>query len=143
MSELQSWELHIPGTPPSLNRVGGTSHWSKHHKFKKQWEGFIWIALQEVHVPKPLESITASAVLRFSYVRRRDEGNYRSTLEKALGDALQLGWIPDDTPRHFRFNGLKFDPEKGQPHTIIRLESVDPCLCDDPEAEYCPLHDAW
>jgi len=117
-------ELHIPGTPPSLNRLSH-SHWTKFARFKKDWQGFIFIALLDAKVPKHLGSVKASAVLRFNQNRRRDEGNYRATLEKALGDALQLGWIPDDTPDHFQFTDLTFDEEKGKPLTIIRLQSDD------------------
>lgn len=135
------YELHIPGTPPSLNRVGSQSNWRTFHRHKKKWEGFIYIALLEVKVPKDQESLTASAVLRFADKRRRDEGNYRVVLEKALGDALQLGWLPDDTPEHFRFGEVRFDPEKGEPLTIVRLEPADPCFCDDRDADFCPVHD--
>ena len=48
-------------------------------------------------------------MLRFPARRRRDSGNYRVMLEKALGDALvEGGWLPDDTPEHYEFGGVTF-----------------------------------
>lgn len=137
------YELDLPDTPPSINAsgVGASGSWQRFHRLKKQWEGMFVIALLAAKVPKNLPSITASASLRFKTKRRRDEGNFRALLEKALGDALQLGWLEDDTPEYFRFNEVTFEPETGPARTILRLEVVDPCLCEDPEAEACPLHD--
>lgn len=64
-----------------------------------------------------------TASLRFPVKRRRDEGNFRALIEKALGDALQNGgWIPDDTPELYRFGELKFDDKTGPPQTSLLLE---------------------
>lgn len=136
------YELNLPGTPPSINAsgVGASSGWQRFHRLKQKWEGMIYIALLEAKVPKGLNSVTASAQLTFPTRRRRDEGNFRALLEKALGDTLQLGWIPDDTPRYYRFNEVTFEAEKGDATTVIRLEEVDQCLCDDPVVPACPLH---
>jgi hypothetical protein len=57
-------------------------------------------------VPRPVPGgrVEASAVLLVPDRRGRDEGNYRTPLENALGDALVRGaWLPDDTPAHYRF----------------------------------------
>lgn len=83
------------------------------------------VALLAARVPKPLPPVRASAVLRFSSKRKRDEGNFRSVLEKALGDALQLGWLEDDTPEFFTFGDLSFDEETGTPLTKIVIETQE------------------
>ena len=53
----------------------------------------------EQRVPRGLASVKAKATIRFKQRRRRDEGNFRALLEKALGDVLQAGgYLTDDTP---------------------------------------------
>lgn len=119
----QKYELSLPDVPPSLNQVGsrGKSHWA-FTTAKKKWEGMFFIALLEVKVPKGLLTVDAEAVLTFPSKRRRDEGNFRMLLEKALGDILTTGgWIPDDIPEHYAFNGLSFSEETGPKHTLIKL----------------------
>lgn len=116
-------ELHLPGTPPSLNATGASRSWQRFYREKKKWQGFCMIALLEQKVPKGLARVEASARLRFAKQRRRDEGNFRVVLEKALGDALQLhGAIADDTPDQFSFGKVVFDEEQGTPLTIVKLE---------------------
>lgn len=120
----QTYELSLPDVPPSLNAVGsrGKSHWAFSNA-KKKWEGMCFIALLEMKVPKGLERIEASAMLRFKSKRKRDEGNFRVLLEKALGDILVTGgWLEDDTPECYSFGTVEFDPERGDPLTLIRLE---------------------
>lgn len=114
--------LSIPGTPPSLNQVGYRSHWSVGRREKQKWEGFLAIALMEQRVPRGLKSVFASAELRFKQKRRRDEGNFRALLEKALGDVLQTGWLPDDTPEYFRFGAVEFSAPCPEPLTIVHLD---------------------
>ncbi len=73
-------------------------------------------------VPRGLHHVTANALLRFPTRRRRDEGNFRWLLEKALGDALQNGgWLPDDTPEFYLFGRCQFDPEPGPARTIVTI----------------------
>lgn len=118
------YELKLPGTPPSLNTTKG-QHWARAQKVKKEWEGMIYICLLEEHVPKDISRVQATATLYFTTERRRDEGNYRPVLEKALGDALQLGWLDDDTPDKFRFGDIDFVVNRQQPksvRTVIRLD---------------------
>jgi hypothetical protein len=80
--------LSIPDTPPSLNQIGYRSHWAVGRKAKQQWEQWLSIALMEQKVPRGLASVQARATIRFKQKRRRDEGNFRALLEKALGDVL-------------------------------------------------------
>lgn len=122
---LGVYELSIPDTPPSINAasLGSKGAHMKFHRLKKKWEGLFVITLLEAKVPRGLHRVHATAVCRFAVNRRRDEGNFRYMLEKALGDALQLNRnLRDDTPEQFTFGGLTFDPERGHPLTTVRLE---------------------
>lgn len=119
------FELSVPQTPPSLNaaKLGSRGAHMRAHRLKKSWEGMLMIALLEQRVPKKLRRVHATAVCRFAQKRKRDEGNFRYLLEKALGDALQLGGhLADDTPEEFTFGALTFDPERGSARTLVTLE---------------------
>jgi hypothetical protein len=95
------------------------------HKAKRALQADLVKLLQAANVPRPIPGARARATaeLLFPTLRRRDEGNYRTALEKALGDALapapskeerELGlepalvWLPDDTPAHFTFGAVTF-----------------------------------
>lgn len=116
--------LSVPGTPPSFNKVGLHSHWSVGRKAKQDWEQMLSIALMEQAVPRGLTSVKATATIRFKQRRRRDEGNFRALLEKALGDVLQNGWLPDDTPEHYRFGAVELFAPVERPETIVVLVYV-------------------
>lgn len=121
------YELKLPGTPPSINTtgVGSNKNWYRFAREKDKWQGMVFICLLEAKVPKGLGRVHATAHLRFKSKRRRDEGNYRALLEKVVGDALQLGWIEDDTPEFFTFGELTFDEERGDPLTLVRLDVTE------------------
>lgn len=122
---MSEFTLELPGIPKSLNKVGSRGSHFAFHREKKSWEGMITIALLEVKVPKGLERVEAKALLHPPTAHRRDEGNYRTMLEKALGDALQLGWIPDDDPDHFAFRELRFGEKAKKPGlTLITLDTT-------------------
>lgn len=113
--------LEIPGTPPSYN-VTAHAHWHKVRRVKQEWQQFCWAALMEQKVPKGLGAVTATAILRFPQRRRRDEGNFRVIIEKALGDSLVLGgYIPDDTPEHYRFGSVELIAPAPKAETILIL----------------------
>ena len=114
--------LSIPGTPPSFNAVGFRTHWAIGRRHKQQWEQWLSIALLEQRVPRGLKSVRATATIRFKQRRRRDEGNFKPLLEKALGDVLQNGWLPDDTPEHFRFGSVDLLAPVDRPETIVVLD---------------------
>jgi hypothetical protein len=114
--------LSIPGTPPSFNKVGLHSHWAAGRKAKQDWEQWLQIALLEQRVPKGLSSVVAQATIRFKQRRRRDEGNFKPLLEKALGDVLQNGWIENDTPEHYRFGAVELFAPVERPETIVVLD---------------------
>ncbi len=119
--------LSIPGTPPSFNKVGLHSHWAVGRKAKQDWEQWLLIALLEQRVPKGLKSVTATATIRFKQRRKRDEGNFRTLIEKALGDVLQNGWIEDDTPEHYRFGEVELFAPVQRPETIVVLDYERSC----------------
>jgi len=99
----------IGATPPSLNVIAGRGSRFEFASAKRRWQSDLGVLLMAEAVPRGLERVEASAVLSFPTRRRRDEGNYRTLLEKALGDALvEGGWLPDDTPDRFRFGRVRF-----------------------------------
>jgi hypothetical protein len=109
--------------PRSFNATR-MAHWREAQREKKKWQEVFCQLILVAHVePVPPERIlVASGFLRFPVRRRRDEGNYRTPIEKALGDALQqMGTISDDTPDYWRFDHLTIDPEPGPALTEITL----------------------
>lgn len=115
--------LSIPGTPPSYNdkAMARGAHWSEGRKVKRDWEANLSIALMERGVPRRVLRVEATALLLFATRARRDSGNFRVLLEKALGDCLTAGdWLPDDTPDRYEFGRVAFgvDPI---PTTLITV----------------------
>jgi hypothetical protein len=99
--------------PPSLNRVASRgSRWA-YSKAKREWQSNLEQLLMLVKLPRPVAHVEASAVLTFPVMRKRDEGNFRFMLEKALGDALvNGGWLEDDDADRFEFRKVRF--QKGR-----------------------------
>lgn len=122
MTRIQSVELILHSTPPSLNRLGTRgNHWQV-TRAKKQLQTDLEGLLMASRLPRGLQHVTATVTLRFPVRRRRDAENHVWLIAKALGDACQAGgWIPDDTPEHFRCATLLFDPDLGAARTTIRL----------------------
>lgn len=113
--------LDWPDVPPSLNR-NGRSHPMVQYRIKRRLENDFGVLMMEAQLPRRLELVEARAKLRFPVRRKRDEGNFRWLLEKALGDALMAtGRLEDDTPDHYRFFAVQFDEEIGPKRTIIVL----------------------
>jgi hypothetical protein len=103
--------------PPTLNETSHM-HWAPTTRAKQELQDGLEEALRAAGLPCPVPGgrVDVSAVLLVPDRRRRDEGNFRTPLEKALGDALQAGgWLPDDTPEHFRFGELTFEVVSGSP----------------------------
>jgi hypothetical protein len=118
-------ELALGYLPTSLNATQH-AHWTRVRAGKQQLQRDLEIVLLAARLPRPLTAaVLASAVLLVPDRRRRDEGNFRTPLEKALGDALvNGGWIADDTPARFRFGELIFKHEPGVRATRILLSWV-------------------
>lgn len=110
--------------PASFNATAH-AHWAKVRAAKQGLQRDLEMVLLAGRVPRPIPGgfVQASAVLVVPDRRRRDEGNYRTPLEKALGDALvNGGWLPDDTPAHFRFGAVVFEVVRGVRATRVSLE---------------------
>jgi hypothetical protein len=121
VSHLPNYKLELPYVPPSQNQRRG-EHWAKTRARKKKLQDDLFVLMLAEKLPKGLTRVHATASIRLPQNRRRDEGNYRDALEKALGDALQLQWLPDDTPEFFTFGALTFEEETGAARTTITLE---------------------
>jgi len=117
-------ELVYNDVPPSLNRLGTRgSRWTVTRQ-KTRWQDIFEQLLMASGLLRDQEQIRATAQIRLPVRRRRDEGNYRWLLEKALGDALVNGrWLPDDTPEYFTFGEVTFE-EPGPARTTVTLEVV-------------------
>lgn len=134
------YRLELHETPPSLNRFGsvGGGTYYVYRRLKKEWHQTLATALMAARVPRGLVKVEASATMRFPTRRRRDEGNFRWLLEKVLGDTLvEGGWLPDDNAGIFTFGKVTFDPEVGEPLTVILLEVEECYSCGDPGAGSC------
>jgi hypothetical protein len=121
--------IEIAGAPPSLNKLGARGRPVDFHRTKKRWQGTLegyltaatYSGRQHERLPRPIKWARITATIEFPTNRRRDEGNFRSLLEKALGDALTNGgWLADDTGDSYRFQrlDLKHNPRKGKATTI-------------------------
>lgn len=122
-----NFRLELAETPPSLNRFGsvGGGTYYLYRRLKKEWQQTLGVALMAAGVPRGLGKVSATAIMRFSTRRKRDEGNFRWLLEKALGDTLvNGGWLADDDANAFTFGAVTFDPELGPPLTVIELEGA-------------------
>lgn len=120
--------IELAYTPPSINQVAVGRAASRGAgiaatRAKKRLQSDLEAMLLVERIPRPLKFVEAIACLRFAKrSARRDEGNYRTPLEKALGDALvNGGWLSDDTPDTFQFGRLTFDPDPGEPRTQLLL----------------------
>ena len=118
LPRLSMTEAVIEVQPPaSVNRTRG-ERWQATRRRKQQLQSDLHFLLLHGGIPRPIPgaAVTVTGVVRYPKRRRRDEGNIRAPLEKALGDALvDGGWLPDDTPEHFTFGELVFDVEADRP----------------------------
>lgn len=126
--------LEINTVPPSLNALQ-YGHWTRTRKQKRAWQSELEILLMAAGAPRGWKSAHASATLRFPQGRRRDEGNYRYLLEKALGDALvNGGWLPDDTPEHFRFGRVLIEADPGPARSLVAVHFSSELLDQEDQA---------
>jgi hypothetical protein len=113
-------ELVLPRTPPSMNNNQIRSHWRGFHTEKKSWQEEIGQLLMLARLPRNGERAIAGARMRFPKGGRRDSGNFKGVVEKALGDALVEGrYIPDDDDQRYVFTGVEFEDERGADQTVI------------------------
>lgn len=125
-SPVPEFRLTYEDTPPSFNAVGHSGNRWAWTKAKKEWQKNMEDLLQAEAVPRRLGRIEARAVLTFTTRRRRDAVNYRTLLEKCLGDALvNGGWLTDDTGAEFSFGNVVFEVGE-RPSTLLVLAAFPP-----------------
>lgn len=116
--------LQLDWLPPSLNAISTKgSHW-RYTKAKREAHGVLVPALEAISPGFLFNHVYATGHLVFPRRRRRDQGNFRATLEKFLGDALQeAGWLEDDTWDSFEFGDLSYTYTKGVSRTHLKLKA--------------------
>lgn len=112
--------IAIPRTPPSINSWL-SKHWRVRHREKAEWELEL-SALAHAAGLERADRIEAAMTFRFRDKRRRDTGNFSSTLEKMLGDALKGQFLEDDDHQRFYVREARISPQTGTPETIIVLD---------------------
>jgi hypothetical protein len=116
----ETFTVWLGQTPPSLNAIAGRGSRHVFNRAKRSWQSDLGALLLAERMPRRLARVEASATLAFAVARRRDEGNFRTLIEKALGDALvEGGWLEDDTPDQFSFGRVAF--AHGPARTTIEL----------------------
>jgi hypothetical protein len=112
---------HI-GASQSLNVLGSGNQFA-YRQMKNGWQDALTLALEQSGLRRGAQNhILVEGEMCFPDRRRRDQGNHRFIVEKALGDALVAGgWLPDDTWNHFEFGGLAMRVEPGQSWTRLML----------------------
>jgi hypothetical protein len=109
------------GWPPSLNALGDGNRFA-YRSMKEAWEGLFVALLTEADLSSTFERVVVEGEITFPDRKRRDQGNHRFLLEKALGDALVIGgWLADDDWAHYEFGGLSQVYEKGVYRTRLLL----------------------
>lgn len=97
------------GTPQSIRGFGSGANHFQYQTMKHKWQDRLSALLFDAAVPTGLAHVLAEGQVCFPDRRRRDQGNYRFILEKALGDALTEGlWLPDDDWDHYEFGRLRY-----------------------------------
>lgn len=106
------------GFPSSFNIGGsGRNHFAYQNE-KKMWSAFFIEAMDTIGLPRGLGKIHVEGTLTFPTRRMNatgpDQGNFRFSLEKFLGDALEEGgWIKSDNWLTYTFGNLEWRYEKG------------------------------
>lgn len=109
------------GAPPSLNVLGSGNQFA-YIALKKAWGELLSAQLEMSGLPKGLSHVLVEGQCTFPDRRRRDQGNHRFMLEKALGDALVAGgWLADDSWEFYEFGGLAAGYEKGVSRTRLMV----------------------
>jgi hypothetical protein len=88
---------------------------------KSKWELRL-LDLLDASPLEPCGRIVAEGEMVFPRRHLPDQGNHRFLIEKALGDALQLGkYLPDDDWSRYEFGALSFSYEPGVAATRLVL----------------------
>lgn len=109
------------GQPPSINPLGSGDPMT-YQAQKQRWQALLSELLAATDLPKGLAHVLVEGEATFPTRQRRDQGNHRFMLEKALGDALvDGGYLPDDAWEFFEFGGLSASYEKGVSATRLMI----------------------
>lgn len=107
------------GAPPSIN-VLGSGDPMLYQSIKQRWQAIFSACLDGTTLPRGLAHIAVDGVATFPDRARRDQGNYRALIEKALGDAfVEGGWLDDDDWTHYEFGSLSYAYEAGRSSTQL------------------------
>lgn len=131
------------GAPPSLNVGGSGSNHFAYQQSKHDWQGLFVDLLTRSCLPRGLAAVSAEAQLCFPDRIRRDQGNFRYLIEKALGDALvDGGWLTDDSffpERRYAFGDVEGVYVKGQ--SWMRLMLFPRAADSSPILAHCEARD--
>lgn len=117
----KSWPGHH-GHPPSLNVAGSGANMHAYQATKHLWQSILSPLIEEAGLPLGLGRVEVEGTMCFPTRTRRDQGNFRGYLEKALGDALVAGgWLEDDDWTRYEFGALRMAYEKGEAWTRLTL----------------------
>lgn len=124
--QAKSWAGHL-GAPPSFNVVAGRDP-NVYRSIIDSWTEALEPLLATSGLPTGLGRVTVEGEVSFGDGRRRDQGNSRMLIEKALGDALvHGGFIPDDDWSRYEFGGLQRRDEPGVSRTrLLLFPSLEP-----------------
>lgn len=108
------------GTPQSVRLFGSGANHFTYQTIKHAWQQRLTELLNVAELPKGLGRVLVEGEVCFPDRQRRDQGNHRFVVEKALGDALTAGgWLEDDDWSRFEFGQLAYRYEKGQSWTRL------------------------
>lgn len=122
--------LTLDAIPPSSNTnsgVGGRGHPKAVARTKKVWAQTFGGMLMAAGVPRGCSRIEVNPRLEFRTRNRRDGDNFYFAISKPLGDILtQGGWIPDDTPDHYRCERVRIEvgvelPKRQRGRMVLEL----------------------
>lgn len=109
------------GHSESLQALGSGNQFV-YQNMKKGWQDALTLALEQSGLPLNLDRVLVEGVMCFPERRRRDQGNHRFIVEKALGDALHAGgWLADDDWSHYEFGGLAYRHAPGESWTRLMI----------------------
>ena len=118
--EAKTYRDHL-GAPPSLNVFASNGHFV-YRAQKHAWQELLVEQIATTGLSQGLAHVLAEGECTFPTRTRRDQGNHRFMLEKALGDALQQGgWLEDDDWTSYEFGGLAARYEAGVSRTRLIL----------------------
>jgi hypothetical protein len=116
--------LEVRRRTRSMNTNVGRGHWTAFQREKKAWQEEIEAELMVARTPRGNVRAITGVFIRFDrrMARPPDPGNYRTLIDKALGDALvNYGALSDDDDAHYVFGGVEFEEEIGPARTTIWL----------------------